>query len=478
MDTISRVNQFTSILPYELVEEIFLLCRSPFEWGDHDCDPKPHPPVTNVPLLLSHVSKTWREIVHATPALWTNVCIHNQPPRPHPEILQQILRYSGDRCLAACIGIYGLNSNFMEWIDVRIQELFRHSDRICSFRLLIRLQGNLWGENIPVPPFPRLEKLTVKFRSLPGHSVARLHPLFDSPRLQKVIWISDDQYPKPLLRMGAQIKELIFPRPLVNYVQLAELLQACPNLTYLNVCPRGRYHPVPNYPIHLQDLHTFCSNELGVDLVIAPNLRRLTLTQAPAGHPHKMMHLHQFLALAPQIEYINLDLWNDDDLIFQIAPLTPCLATLEFNFRAVPDVSTLNKVFAMLTHSHTGAPSSPLPKLQHLILDVLKFGRDAEPLVYDAEMLLHMLGSRCGPNQTSLDRTVAALRSCTMNYKDYRGDPIHDSPLSRAADAKRCLEVLGRHGLVLQGNVFTSILSDSQLSYPRSDSNILRFGDS
>ncbi|KAH7902852.1 hypothetical protein BJ138DRAFT_1121017 [Hygrophoropsis aurantiaca] len=193
-----------------------------------------------------------------------------------------------------------------------------------------------------------------------------------------------------------------------------------------------------------------------------------------------MLYLAQFLSLAPQLEYLNLDLWTDetsDCLIFQIIPFTPCVVTPEFNFRAVPDALTLNKMFEMFGHTST----SPLPKLQHLTLNVMKFGREAKPLMYDAEMLLHMLESRCNLNQTSLDGppgTVGILRSYTMNYKDCRGDPIQDSPLSWAVDAKRRLKALEQHGLVLEGVVFTSLLYDNQRLCPTSNFDILRFFDS
>ncbi|KAH7902778.1 hypothetical protein BJ138DRAFT_1121109, partial [Hygrophoropsis aurantiaca] len=246
------------------------------------------------------------------------------------------------------------------------------------------------------------------------------------------------------------------------------LLQACPNLTYLDVRHKGPLRLPPDSSVDLRDLHTFRSGEIGLHLCIAPNLRHLTLTINVQNYG--MIRLPQFLSLSPRIEYLHLDLSGyrtPDDLIFQFVPLTPNLVALEFTFRTVPDILTLNEMFEMF--SHTGASTPTLPKLQHLTLNVLHPDDECiPPLRYDPDVLLHMLESRCNHAQTFPDGapTVAVLRSCTMSHEDYRGNLIHQSALSRGMDVKQRLEVLQEQGLVLGGNTFTSILNYHSLLSP------------
>ncbi|KAH7903063.1 hypothetical protein BJ138DRAFT_1107998, partial [Hygrophoropsis aurantiaca] len=398
-DTLPRIDQFASIFPYEIVEEIFLLCRTPLEWGPGTFDTLQHPPAAHLPLLLSQVSKTWREIVHATPALWTDVCIHGQASSQlHPEMLKQILRYSKNRPLTACIIILGRGAEFIEWLDICMKELFRYSDRIRSFRLLVRFGATLWGEDVPIPHLPCLEEAMIDPSDL---SPVRLEPLFNSPRLQKLTWLSS-HYPEPLLRMGAQITELRFKHGEYSYAQWAAILEVCPNLSHVAVIPIGPIPLAPSPPVCLRDLHTFRSTEAGLYMCTAPNVRYLTL-QLHLGNSYDMIHtrFRQFLSLSPRIEYLQIHL----NRIFphhltQIILLTPCLATLKVTFGAAPDASAFNELFEML--SPNGASTLALPRLRHLTLDVADNSRH---LVYDAEKLLHMLESRCNPNSDPIWRT-------------------------------------------------------------------------
>ncbi|KAH7903413.1 hypothetical protein BJ138DRAFT_1168174 [Hygrophoropsis aurantiaca] len=151
-------------------------------------------------------------------------------------------------------------------------------------------------------------------------------------------------------------------------------------------------------PIYLRDLHTLHTTEAGIHLCIAPNLRRLTLRLYP--EIYDAIHLLQFLSLCPRLEHLNLEIRGEemsDDLIIQIFPLAPCLVALEFNFMSVPGVWVFNELFEML--SRIGPSTSVLPKLQHLTLNVNHFDddRNAPPLVYETERLLHMLESRSSP---------------------------------------------------------------------------------
>ncbi|KAH7904770.1 hypothetical protein BJ138DRAFT_1165971 [Hygrophoropsis aurantiaca] len=205
MNIIPRVNHFTSIFPYEIVQEIFFLCRTSPEWGRPECASKHHPPSTNVPLLLSHVCKTWRSIVHATPALWTDVCIHGRSL--HPELLKHILCYSKALPITACIAIIGYGKKYAGRLDTCMKALFCHSARIRSFRLVIKDYHSLWGKCVPIPSFPRLEELMIRLKNCEDPS-ARLDFFLDSPQLQKLTWLSEYPFPEPLLQLGAQIKEL------------------------------------------------------------------------------------------------------------------------------------------------------------------------------------------------------------------------------------------------------------------------------
>ncbi|KAH7907072.1 hypothetical protein BJ138DRAFT_541977 [Hygrophoropsis aurantiaca] len=349
---------------------------------------------------------------------------------------------------------------YTEYINKCFREIFRHSCRTRSFRLLFKYWVNLLeGASVPIPSFPRLEELKVN-SGLAKHFPISLDPFLNSPRLQQVSWLCR-QYPEPLIRIGAQITQLTYP-DLVYYVdeKITALLRAFPNLTYLDVCRKGHVPFDLDIPVHPRNLHTFRSSEIVLHLGIAPNLRHLIL-ELSLGN---CTCLPQFLSQSPQIECLDLNISCcvlPDSPIFQFAPLSPCLVTLNITFRTVPSVLTLEKAFEMLTR--TANLTSTLPKLQHFTLNVPCFGHTLVPL--NSEMLLRMLESRCNYGQTFPDSapTVAALRSCTINREDREGNPVHDSSLYQMADARRRLKMLQNHGLVLEGNTFTSILDDHRL---------------
>ncbi|KAH7905145.1 hypothetical protein BJ138DRAFT_1130635 [Hygrophoropsis aurantiaca] len=450
MDISSRRKQFTSILPYEIVEEIFLLCRTPFNWGNCHDSPIPHPPLQNVPILLSHVSKTWREIVRTTPALWTNVCIHN-PSKMHPAILGPILHRSKGRSLMPCIAVDKMNVEDSKFLDICMKELSYHSDRIRSLRLLVKF----WSLNIPIPPLPRLEELKIE-TSQSGRYPEYLYPLFDSPRLRKVTWLGR-RFPEPLLQMGHQIKELSVTLYIFfDCMRLAKILHECPNLAYLDLCLADEaYPPGPLPPVCLQDLRDFRSIGLSTCLCIAPNLHSFTFH---TGEYTNTANLPEFLCFSPRLEYLSLDLLSEEmslqEIFSQIVPLTPSLVTLEFTVRVALPLENINITLKML--GRTGEWGSILPNLQHFAMNVTSFRLQTEvAFVYDAEILLHMLESRCNSGeQPSLggEAPVAALGSCTMN------DDI-DPSIDRWDGSKRHLDMVQEHGLVLKGSIFTSTVN-------------------
>ncbi|KAH7907643.1 hypothetical protein BJ138DRAFT_1159622 [Hygrophoropsis aurantiaca] len=486
MHTSPCIDQLTSALPRDVVEEIFLQYVTPFEWDGcirgrkRRSPPGRHSPSTRLPLLLSHVSKTWRALVQNTPALWTNVCLHN--PSWNPAIFQQILRYSKRSPLTACIILDGVDIEY--FLDVSVKELFTQSDRIRSFRLVVgQHEGGLWDTMVPIPPMTRLEELKIKV-SLPDQSITHLYPLFDSPQLHKVTWLSP-HFPQPLRTIRPQMKELTITmfetysrRAQINSMQtqLSDVFRACPNLTYLDVrkdeesFDDGPGPITPAFPLQdLRDLRAFNSG-FTIRLCTAPNLRSLTFHTKDYT---RRTNLLQFLSSSPQIEHLNLHLCSDqlsfDEIIAQIIPLAPSVVTLEFTFREdEAPIENINRTLEML--SRTGARAPALPKLQHLTMNATStnvYQPNGLRFEYDEAVVLRMLESRCSPSsgreQPSLDGelAVAALSSCTMNDGEElwgaSSRPHRATGKWRGAERRR-LEKLREHGLVLKGNVFTPLL--------------------
>ncbi|KAH7912561.1 hypothetical protein BJ138DRAFT_779167 [Hygrophoropsis aurantiaca] len=474
-----RKNQLAPSLPCEIVQEIFILCLPPLEteWGGYTDNPKHHPPAIGVPVRLSHVSRAWRSIAHATPLLWTDVCVHNPSPQRDAAVVKHVLQYSTNRPINVCMVVDGyktgyidcdneMEPEYMEYLGTHISELFRHADRMRSFRMFFKHWVRLWGDSVFIPPLPRLEELKISVY-VGDRSIRRLFPLFNSPRLQKVSWLCPD-YPEPLNRMGAQIKQLVCPDLACfddDDEQTTALLRACPNLIYLDAHHDGPPMSHSAAFVSLPALHTFRSSDIGLHACVAPNLRHLTLECC--FEVYGRIRLAQFLNQSPQLEHLSLDLSGyrtPDDLVSELAPLTPRLVALKLTLQTIPDAPSLDQIFELFTHTAHSALTPALPELQNFTLDIrreLYFRQKLGPLVYDPEILLRMMESRC--NNCGQD-AVAVLRSYTMNYEDDKSGLINDAPLSRMAGAKERLEVLEGRGLVLGGNTFAAILGGSRLA--------------
>ncbi|CAK5270001.1 unnamed protein product [Mycena citricolor] len=109
-------------LPPELLAHVFMLCAA--------ATPKTGRSILNArsaPMLLGQVCSRWREVLHATPSLWSTVVLHTTPglARKFDEgDLRTIFQFS--QMLPVDVAIYGRDSVDMEWFwdaHTRLQHL-------------------------------------------------------------------------------------------------------------------------------------------------------------------------------------------------------------------------------------------------------------------------------------------------------------------------------------------------------------------
>ncbi|KAH7923171.1 hypothetical protein BV22DRAFT_1120995 [Leucogyrophana mollusca] len=442
-----------SVLPLELVEEIFSLCVAPADTDHH----RDHRALSHIPIYLSRVSKIWRNVVCATPALWTNVCIHNPGLSSDVSALQAHLRYSRDHALAVCLVLDTNCPDAIECVDATMAALFDHSIRIRTLRLLAMCQF-LWNSPVPAHGFPQLQRVEI---NAVEHCAEYFRPIMlSAPRLRKVVWCTPS-YPEPLLHIGSQLTELSLLHCCCNYLQTAAILRECPKLTFLDVRLAEQITSVRYISrVLLEELKILRATEFAMRTCLAPNLRRLTFI----GYDSNISSLLSFLPLSPHLEELSLDLRTQtEDRVIEIASCAPpSLITLEVSFYSTYSYAMTDLTLKFLTWGGPGP--SVLPNLQHLTLGASSSWRQTEQAFHiQDDVLVAMLASRChgaSCHNTDPSHPVDILES--SNHMPCSAAPV--APLrsfvmngggTLAAETRQRLEPLREQGLILGGDFIT-----------------------
>ncbi|KAE9408776.1 hypothetical protein BT96DRAFT_913889 [Gymnopus androsaceus JB14] len=265
-------------VPLEILAEIFdLSCRPKVYYAGHN--------IIRSTSVLSRVCVAWRNAAHATPRLWSNLCISASN---HPKVFNGQfgwLKEWVDRCQGRSLDLY---------LDLRADkspELFFHS--ILRFSHKIRLL------NISGPPssylplidhssFPLLEEVDFELNDIPDADgtvelvpAQKIDALLGAPKLRcaRMTELTELSLLTVLMLPAEQLTSLKIISDFHSYNIYVNLLHRCGNLVNLELDYDSELHPIDNtsLPIYLPSLKSLslCDNLVG--WTTAPHLEELTL---------------------------------------------------------------------------------------------------------------------------------------------------------------------------------------------------------
>ncbi|KIJ13874.1 hypothetical protein PAXINDRAFT_170026 [Paxillus involutus ATCC 200175] len=289
-------------LPPELVGYIFKLwlldCIYPNTKYSH----------SRLPVLLSLVSRSWRDFVYASPLLWAHIILEvSQGAVPTLYALQKRLERSQNAPL---------------FLDVVIGEqpdkdalrvLLAESSRF--YHLTLSVLDFSWCDDIPTQGFTQLSKLAIHTGFQIPTDVGALSAVFSSaPRLRYVKWLSTGD-PGPAGVNGHQLHSLDLTVFYLPVTRLLEVLAACPNLRDLIITfqDREEWTPIPpRERILLAELRSLVLDGTGhiaciLRSIQAPLLSRIDIKWWHYnGHGYCSDALQSLLAYSPHLEEIAL----------------------------------------------------------------------------------------------------------------------------------------------------------------------------
>ncbi|KIK95404.1 hypothetical protein PAXRUDRAFT_827039 [Paxillus rubicundulus Ve08.2h10] len=289
-------------LPPELVGYIFHL------WLLGSIYPNTMYSHSQLPVLLSLVSKSWRDFVYASPLLWAHVIMDaSQGAVPSLNALQRRLKRSQSAPLFVDI-VVGERPD-----RDALRVIFAESSRFCH--LTLGVFDLSWRDDISTQGFPQLRNLIVHtgFQALPH--VDALGAIFSSaPCLRYVKWHSIDD-PGLIAVNGHQLHFVdltVFHLPVTR---LLEILEACPNLRNVVITFQGEqeYTPIrPRGRIFLPELRSLVLDGTGhiaciMRSIQAPLLSRIDIKWWHYnGRRCGLEALQSLLAYSPHLEEIAL----------------------------------------------------------------------------------------------------------------------------------------------------------------------------
>ncbi|KAH7904800.1 hypothetical protein BJ138DRAFT_864788 [Hygrophoropsis aurantiaca] len=389
MPTSQLTDPITSLLPPELITEIFQLCIPVLTQNHVYNGSNPHTTMEG-PVLLCRVSRSWKDFVYSCPILWTNICVHRSSSLENVNELSAWLARSVNLPLAVCISL-----NLLDHIDA-FTMLFNHPARIRSLKFL-----NPAGKDVTwdftSSPFTRLDTFAIESLStlvpLPNLSAMVSAIILTAPHLYSIKWDFDDDS-DPLITIGSQLKELDFAT-FVADDRTYNVLRACPKLVKLSVRYRSHSDPTGSGDVLLADLQILHSSNFAMRGVVAPKLRRFAFKGYSDWIPDD---LQSFIGHSPQLDDLDLDLilYLADDLIYMMPHLTT-ISQLKIAVRTPDPILLANEMFKTLTCHRDGETGScPLPNLRHLDLHIDFL--NTTPFMIGSDLSMSMLESRCRPH--------------------------------------------------------------------------------
>ncbi|KAJ7350826.1 hypothetical protein DFH08DRAFT_117614 [Mycena albidolilacea] len=168
-------------LPHEITSEIFLDCLPSPDVGSVE-----GPDVTEAPLLLLHVCRTWRDIALSTPHLWVHLYLNLRriPKEVGVHGLEKVMADWFLRAGACPLSLSIYNRGNQSWAEAIRAVLLRYAPRLQSISLsLPRLD---FQRLVNIGAFPILETFAVAFHS-DGDEEERLEILDTAPRLRNLL---------------------------------------------------------------------------------------------------------------------------------------------------------------------------------------------------------------------------------------------------------------------------------------------------
>ncbi|KAK7460494.1 hypothetical protein VKT23_009212 [Stygiomarasmius scandens] len=262
----SSLTDHISQVPPELLSEIFLLSVS----GDFDYEN-----TVRKPLLISQISKYWRDVALATPGLWSRLFlkISTYCSRSRMDITETWLIRSAAAPLRVHI-LWEEESNLLT--HPVLDAIIQHSNRWHHVFLFI-----------PISAFPSLNPIKGNLNLLTELSLgcsdfmgSEIYDMFEfAPRLRsfECINISPLRFNLP----WTQIKTL--PVASISLLECLVLQKRCPRLSFLNFILGFEFFvaALPFESVHLPHLHTasFITSPWSTFLDLNPLLEHCTYPQ-------------------------------------------------------------------------------------------------------------------------------------------------------------------------------------------------------
>ncbi|KAF9475397.1 hypothetical protein BDN70DRAFT_996451 [Pholiota conissans] len=274
--TNTRRPSYISLLPPEILTEIFLFCIPDEQF--------PLPYTTEAPLLLTHVSSQWRSIAVSVPELWTALHINYKDPAEDIPATDIWLSRSGSKPLSLSIAIDFSEQPQQEILDA----LCRHSKRWKYVRFDFRhlLCPAMYTLDMALNDIPELSTFEFYARDVSNINIAPVTNLLSSaPKLREVTWVDDMADTNTLLQLplGRLTKlALSLDHGTLDYLKV---LNECYNLEHIRLTRPFSLAPQTHAPLFLPKLTSFnISSDVispdmtGVlDLLILPNLQEVRI---------------------------------------------------------------------------------------------------------------------------------------------------------------------------------------------------------
>ncbi|KIJ12942.1 hypothetical protein PAXINDRAFT_14305 [Paxillus involutus ATCC 200175] len=359
---VKRPTDLLQVLPPELIGDIFYLwlldCTYPNTKYSH----------SQLPVLLSLVSKSWRDFVYASPLLWAHLIIDtSQGTVASLHTLRKRLERSQGAPLF-------LNVEVGEQPDGDILgALFAERSRFRQ--LTLRVIDLSWWDRISMEGFTELKKFTLHTAPQVPTDIDKLSAIFSSaPSLCSVNWHSTGEL-GPIGIQGHQLRFLDLCVFRIPVMQVLDVLAACPNLLHaaIRFQDAREYIPMPlRGRILLPELRSLAlhgTRHLTCVLrsVRAPLLSCLKIHwHDSTGREFGLEALQSLLAYSPHLEDIALrDFLITEDGLFSIITTTN-KHLLRLTVAAAPGQTKLitHRTFDVLTRQEG---SCTLPRLEELV---------------------------------------------------------------------------------------------------------------
>ncbi|KAJ7494455.1 hypothetical protein B0H11DRAFT_2004715 [Mycena galericulata] len=379
-------------IPPELLAEVFILCRD----NSLNSDSYSISDVRQAPMLLGHISSSWRSVCYGTPRLWEHVHLKSVAAfcRPSfPSFIDQILVRSGGLPIHVHLAAHTVST----WPVLR--RLFRHHARLETIKLEIASTDVGPHESMNKRMFPMLTSVEIDVRDAEGvdPGVAAMLSVFnDAPLLRTVTFSADCPSAQSLLPALAWSQFTTLDLKIeIRLSEAREILTQCQKLqtVSLSTFPDAGETQVALQTTQLPDLrdleiwiendHASLPPDRFFDAFAFPSLKYLFINSM-AWSPLTLIRLYersQFRLEDLVLHFLDLDA---GELIQFLAHL-PLLQTLYLKACAVT-----NELYRAFTYELGLIQPLTLPHLRDVVL--LGYPGDAEPGTSIANMAESIAG--------------------------------------------------------------------------------------